>query len=181
MSSHEIGKKEIELEELWPFLTAYEHATTEQLSLVCAGEDPDFICARADTSKIGIELTKVTRDPRDKVAERILLQKHEMEPYETIEKIHLLIEKKEKARQNRYIKNIRDTILVLQLVDASLDSLKYILKTLQNEFNNHGFYEIWLADYSGHEAYGDIELFGLFPPKMWGFYQRPQPSRKPYG
>lgn len=31
------------------------------------------------------------------------------------------------------------------------------------------------------EAYGDIELFGLFPRQWWGRHSRPWPDRKPYG
>ena len=44
-----------------------------------------------------------------------------------------------------------------------------------------GFLEVWLADYTGIEAYGDIELFGLKPEKYWGFHERESPSLKPYG
>ncbi len=39
---------------------------------------------------------------------------------------------------------------------------------LCDDFNDHGFAEIWLADYTGLEAYGDIELFCLYPSEQWG-------------
>jgi hypothetical protein len=72
-------------------------------------------------------------------------------------------------------------MLVLQLVDGSLDVLRHLLDGMNDEFEDHGFAEVWLADYSGLEAYGDIELFGLFPNQWWGHHQRPWPDRKPYG
>jgi len=72
-------------------------------------------------------------------------------------------------------------MLVLQLVDGSLDVLQLLLAGMNDEFKDHGFAELWLADYSALEAYGDIELFGLFPEKWWGYHQRPWSDRKPYG
>jgi len=181
MSDQEIGKKEVELYELYPFLEAYKWATRQSLSLIESGENPDFLCARQDGGVVGVELTKVTRDPRDIFLEKVLNRKKEIDPYETQEYIHHLIEKKETARVARYSLRIEDNILVLQLVDGSLDSLKWILEELEGDFADHGFSEIWLADYSGLKAYRDIELFGLYPKRWCGYHQRPRPDRKPYG
>ena len=181
MSDQQIGKKELETEEFIPFLEAYEFATEERLTLLCGGESPDFICLRPDKSEIGIELAKVMRDPEDSFWDRILEKKMEIDPYEAQEQIHRLIQKKEKVRQDRYVKNVKETILVFQLVDGSLDSLRYVIESLNGDFDDHGFFEVWLTDYSGHDAYGDVELFGLFPSTRWGYYQRPNPGRKPYG
>lgn len=41
-------------------------------------------------------------------------------------------------------------------------------KALQLGFSNYGFIELWIDDYRGLEAYGDIELFGLFTGKLYG-------------
>jgi len=57
--------------------------------------------------------------------------------------------------------------------DAQADRIK--------DFESYGFDEIWIADYTGLEAYGDIELFCLYPSEWWGFYERPNPYAKPYG
>ena len=65
MSDQQIGKKEVEREELYPFLEAYEWVTGESLSLVESGENPDFVCKRPDGSEVGIELSKITRDPHN--------------------------------------------------------------------------------------------------------------------
>jgi hypothetical protein len=180
MSDQEIGKKEGERIDLYPFLDAYQWATGEQLLVSHGGESPDFICTRPSGREVGIEMTMVMRDPRDAFWERILDRKEEMETFEVLEEIQKLIERKQKVRRSRYTENVENTILVLQIVDSSLDSLMFILEDLKGEFDGHGFCEVWLADYSGREAYGDIELFCLFPHEQWGFYQRPW-SGKPYG
>jgi hypothetical protein len=181
VSDQEIGKKEGERIDLYPFLDAYQWATGERLSLLHCGESPDFICTRSNSREVGIEMAMVMRDKRDAFWQRILDKKVTMEPLEALDKIQKLIDRKEELRGSRYTKNVKNAILVLQLVDGSLYSLRFILKDLKGEFDSHGFCEVWLADYTGREAYGDIELFCLVPPERWGFYQRPCPYRKPYG
>jgi len=182
MSDQEIGKKEIERDELALFLEAYEHATGERLEMRASGENPDFVCARADGSQVGVELTKILRDHHVARWERILDRKETMGNYEMLEFIAHQLERKEKARAKRYVKNVPETILVLQLVDGSLlQSFRGILEGLENDFADHGFAEVWLADYSDVDAYGDIELFGVYSQTQWGHRERPWPDRKPYG
>lgn len=181
MSDQEIGKKEVEREELYPFLEAYEWVTGERLFLVESRESPDFVCKRSDNSEVGIELAKVTRDPEEIFWDEVVKGTPQIDAYAATEYMHYLIEKKERARSARYVSRVKDNILVLQLVDGSLDGIMWIFDGLQADFTDHGFSEIWLADYSEYEAYGDIELFGLYPEKWWGYHQRPWPERKPYG
>ena len=181
MNDKEIGKKEVERMELDPFLEAYRHSTGRVFKCCWGLENPDFICERDSGEKIGIELTKVMRDPRDKFWEQVLFRKEEPESYEFLETIFHLIEKKEEARKKRYVEAVGDIILVLQITDGSLNNIAPMLDGLEDDFNGYGFEEIWLADYSGLEAYGDIELFCLYPARIFGFYQRPRPDRKPYG
>jgi hypothetical protein len=181
MSDKELGKKLAEGMELDPFLDAYEWTTGTALSVLEASENSDFICVRANGEFIGVELTKVMR--RGDIArwERILHHKGEMTRFDMLMKIQALIEKKEEARSARYSYRVGQTILVLQLVDGSLNGLMDLRAGLSIDIENQGFAEIWLADYSGIEPYGDIELFGLFPPKWRGYHQRSCPDRKPYG
>ena len=181
MSDQQIGKKMVEQSELEPFLEAYEWVTGESLSVIEADESPDFVCERPDGSRLGIELSKVTRDKQDIFWEKVLDRKYEIEANEAAEYIHHLLDRKEKARATRYALKSAKNMLVLQLVDGALDNIMWVFDGLQGDFIDHGFEEIWLADYSGFEAYGDIELFGLYPDHWWGYHQRPWPNRKPYG
>jgi hypothetical protein len=181
VSDQQIGKKEIELDELVPFLEAYELCTGEALSIADTGENPDFVCAREDGNFVGIELTKVMRDPETAWWEGILERTEHMEYHEALEQMDILISRKDTARERRYSVRVPETILVLQLVDRPLVGFVHYLEGLRDDFRNHGFVEVWLADYSGREAYGDIELFGLFPLDSWGYYRRPRPDRKPFG
>ncbi len=181
MSDQYNGKKEVEKGELDLFLDAYELATGIRLEITFGTESPDFICIQPNGEKIGVELTKITRDPRDASWEIILEKKEEMDSYEALEEMQRLVDKKEKTRVKWYNKNVEKTILVFQLIDCSIETLKSTLEDLKYEFKDHGFCEIWLADYTGLEAFGDIELFCLFPLKCWGFYKRLWQNQKPYG
>jgi hypothetical protein len=123
----------------------------------------------------------VMRDPATAWWERILEPKEHMEYDEAIAQMDFLIERKDAARKRRYSLRVPETILVLQLVDRPLNGFVHCLEGLQDDFKNHGFVEVWLADYSGHEAYGDIDLFGVFPLDRWGYYCRSRPDRKQFG
>lgn len=181
MSDQELGKKQVEGRKLDPFLEAYEWTTKSTLSVVEVGESPDFVCARETGKFIGLELTRAMRRRDIARWERILDRKEEMGPHDMLMELQALLEQKEEARRARYVTRVPQTMLVLQLVDGSLDVLQYLLDGMNDEFKNHGFAGVWLADYSGLEAYGDIELFGLFPDKWWGYHSRLWPDRKPYG
>lgn len=181
-SDQDIGKKEIETSELIPFLDAYECVTGEKLSFSFdPTENPDFICQRPDGGILGVELTKVTEDRAVAFWQRLRYGEVMIDPFKCQETIHNLIERKEKARVAPYAANVRECILVLQLMDGSLRQVRSGLDGLQQDFESHGFSEIWIADYSGLDAYGDVELFGLFPAQWRGYHQRPWPDRKPYG
>jgi hypothetical protein len=181
MSDQQNGKKELERIMLHPFLEAYEWVTGESLTLIFCDESPDFICKQQNGKEVGIELTSVTRKPEDIFFGKILYHKEEMDAYSAQKFIHDLIEKKEVSRIKNYTTKVLENILVLQLEDCPLKTLQVGMEGLQADFANHGFKEIWLADNSGLKVYGDIELFGLFPEKWWGYHARPWPDRKPYG
>ncbi|MDP3014211.1 MAG: hypothetical protein Q8M92_08230 [Candidatus Subteraquimicrobiales bacterium] len=144
-------------------------------------ESPDFICIRPDGYFVGIELTRVTEDHDVAFWDCVRYGEVRIDPFKTQELIQYLIERKEKARSVRYTKKVSENILVLQLVHGSLDQLRGAFDGLENDFTSHRFCEVWLADYSGFEVYGDIELFGLYPSRWWGRHGRVWPDRKPYG
>jgi hypothetical protein len=181
MSNQELGKKERETNELLPFLDAREWVTGETLVIVDRTENPDFICRRVDGRELGVELTKRTRAKENILWERLLEGKDYIGNYQALELMHHLLEKKVRARLARYSKRVSECVLVIQFVDGVIEALTYMLRDLEGDFVAHGFSELWLADYSGLEAYGDSEIFGLFPNHWWGFHKRPWPDRKPYG
>lgn len=182
MSDQQMAKKESERIGLDYFIDAYEWVTGERLNQLCSCESPDFICARATEQQIGVELTEVRRGLWDALWDRILHLKYEADAQATLDRIFELIQKKDNARSINYGNWADKTILVLQLCDCSLWSLRqFLTDDIREDFSAYGFVEIWLADYTEIEAYRDIELFGLFPLKWWGYHRRENPYRKPYG
>lgn len=176
----QFGKKELERIALDYFIDAYKYTTGEELSLFASGEHPDFICNRSNNEIVGIEFVCDINE-KDRLI-KITDDRHKPDPQDTLYNIYELIDGKEEKRKNYYIKNVDNTILVIQLLGCSLQSLlPFITEDLKNDFADYGFVEIWLADYTGIEAYRDIELFGLSPTKWWGYHQRENPYRKPYG
>ena len=49
-----------------------------------------------------------------------------------------------------------------------------------DEYTEAGFAEIWIADHSTIDAFGCVELFGLHPERIAGYYALTA-GRKPYG
>ena len=172
-SDREIGKKELELIQLNYFLEAYKYATGNKFSpFVASFENPDFLVEDKDGRVLGVELTKLMRPPDEQ---------EEPDPYGQLEDIHYIIDKKEKARKERYVKKVADTILVVEVVDGTLSDFIYFLEGLKGDYSDHGFAEIWLSDYSDVDAYSNVELFCIFPEENWGFFERPNAGSKPYG
>jgi hypothetical protein len=63
------------------------------------------------------------------------------------------------------------SILVLSTPDCPISEIVYHFDAqLQTEFVESGFTEIWIADHTAVDAYGDIELFGLVPKRWWGYH-----------
>lgn len=182
MSGQDLGKKEDERSALHYFLDAYEWVTGEKLIELGHSECPDFVCARPTGEKVGVELVRVMRDPEMAQFERIIDRKYQAEPQGTLDRIFDLLDEKDDKRSNNYGHWANKTILVLQLLDCSILSLQpFLTDDLKNDFADNGFVEIWLADYTGIDAYKDIELFGLLPSEWWGYHQRENPYQKPYG
>jgi len=182
VSDRELGKKMNEEEELFFFLEAYKKNVKEYLSYNFGrGERPDFICYRPDGTSVGVELVRVMRDPMLAQAKYIIDRIDFMDSENAVEMLYEMIEKKEKKRRQSDWTLPENTILVIQFVDCPVTNLYQLDESLKDDFRSYGFDEIWIADYTGLEAYGDIELFCLYPSEWWGFYERENPRRKPYG
>jgi len=181
-SDKDFGRKEIELTELFQFLEAYEIVTGFKFDSIIKNERPDFITHRSDGLSKGIELTKITKDPDTQFFERILRMKITEDHDFVLNELYRLIEQKEQKIKDGNWALPQNTLLVLQLMHINISDLLWAFdKSLQKDFTGYIFSEIWIADYSGIEAYGDIELFCLKPKKLWGFHQRLNPDKKPYG
>ena len=178
MSDQQIGKREQESIYLYPFIEAYERATGEALSVGSGPDPPDFIGIRETGEEIAIEITRIMRDPETAHWDEILFRKESMAPYDALDLIFTRLEEKETKRGKNYGRWADRTILVLQLMDCLVESLLFALETLEDDFTSHGFLEVWLADYSD-DGYDTVELFGLYPKEIWGYYERP--FEKPYG
>ena len=177
VSQQDSVKKTVESGDLRHFLEAYEWTTSERLTVLESCERPDFICARPDGSRVGLELVKVT-DPELRSAHETLYGRYSMEAGEAIDWILAAIERKEAKRQEEDWTYSDNTILVVQLMDCRLSSMSYLLENA--DYKPHKFREIWVADYAGIEPFGIVELFGLHPPEWWGHHER-YAGRKPFG
>jgi hypothetical protein len=172
----DLAKKMVEEIELGYFLRAYRDAVGQELSVCDSKESPDFVCNRPDGSLVGIELTKVVRDPESRFADEVFFHREAMNPIAAMLGVYYRIAAKELKRQ-RPNWSFRDrTILVVQIMECPLARFSDELEPFPDP---HGFAEIWLAEYSEREAYGNIELFGLHPADRWGYH--PAVRGKPYG
>jgi hypothetical protein len=174
---NERAKKMVEEMELEYFLAAYEEATDDPLSLLTSSERPDFICTRPDDTRVGLELVKVVRDPQSKWIDQVFFNSEFMRPVDALLGVFEAVQTKESKRQSPGWKLKENTILVVQVMDCPLD--QFAGQFERGSFVEHGFEEIWLADYSELEAYSNIEVFGLYPDHIWGHYS--QERGKPYG
>jgi hypothetical protein len=181
MSDQEFAKKFEEEVDLEDFLEAYEYVTGERIAKVRSSERPDFICVRENDEHIGIELTKVMRDPESAFWDLTLRSEKYMDPIDAIMEVGALLDKKETLRKQDDWLFPDNTILVFQLMDAPLAEVgAHLDNDLQKDFSETGFKEIWLADYTLLEPYGVVELFGLYPLDWWEYYRR-EDLGKPFG
>jgi len=149
-----VPDKESERELLDHFLKARQRATGRSLTFDDVAERPDFICVRRNRVRVGVEVTKVTFGPDGRLG---------LDP---VDEVIRLIEKKEASRALDGWLFADRSILVLGCPHDSIADLAPDL-LLRPNLPQHGFLEIWLADFTQEEAFGNVELFGLYPAK-WG-------------
>src|SRR5574341_1088501 len=145
------------------FVSAYGHATGRSLAKVASGERPDFICRWGRAKPVGVELTLVP----------IGLLGAVFSLYDAAS------DKAEKMKAPGWTLPDR-TILVLMVDEPTPELAQKDPDQLLSEFKL-GFLEVWVADRSGLDAYGNYELFGLYPRRWLGLHRRPNWNSKPYG
>ena len=182
LSNQDIGKKAAEENDLEPFLKEYERITNFPLKIIERTERPDFIVQRSDGTQLGIELTKIMRDPESTYWARVLNGEEQADPIDTAIHLQELIYRKDIKRSESNWKLSKRTVLLLQLMDSSIDQVVLFLDVqIIKEINKTGFFEIWIGDYSILEAYGTIQLYGIKPKKWRGLHDHLNSGKKPYG
>ena len=182
LSDKQYGKKLVEEMELEPFLKEYEWITGLSLQLVGRAERPDFIAQRSDGTELGIELSKIMRDPKSAFWARVLSGEEFADPVESAIRLQELIYRKDAKRSGSGWTLPDRTVLVLQLMDSSIGQVAFFLdEQVIKELNETGFFEIWLADYTILEAFGTIQLYGIKPEKWQGLHDHSRTGNKPYG
>ena len=182
LSDQEYGKKLVEEIELEPFLKEYELVTGLALQHVDRAERPDFIAQRSDGTELGIELSKIMRDPQSTFWARVLSGDEFADPVETAIYLQELIYRKDVKRSGSGWTLPDRTMLILQLMDSLFDQvISFLDKQVIRELNETGFFEIWLADYTILEAFGTIQLYGIKPERWQGLHDHSKRGNKPYG
>lgn len=187
MSDKDHFKKMIEVEEISLFTYAYERATGQTLQMIEAGERPDFVCKRPNGRRVGVELTKAIADQLaykwDRTSSlewRGTSNRAQVTGYDMPWAMCRAADDKQKKVARGGWRNAKQIILVLQIVEVPLRQIKrFIDDTVLDDLKSFDFLEIWAADYSELDAYGNVELF-CFKPRKWRGYHR-RPPDKPYG
>ncbi|MBC8180042.1 hypothetical protein H8E88_02855 [candidate division KSB1 bacterium] len=180
--TQEIWKKDSETNDLFYFIESYNACVGIDLQLIEQSERPDFICKNHQGEKVGIELSKVTRDPRDKQWDRIVRKKEFLDSEEAISMILDQVFRKNKKLYENDWNLPEETILILQLYDTPLSELHPLLfKDHFIDLFDTKFMEIWLGDYTQIEPFDCVDLFCLMPEEMFGTYTNFNQSKKPFG
>jgi hypothetical protein len=178
MSDKDLGKKLVEEEHLLQFLDAYETVTGIALGIRSRSESPDFICAYPSGELVGVELARSPHDYDMRVHDRIWTD-GVLSSFDLLASISSIVATKERKRQSHCWPN---SILVVELLDYSLESLAWASDAaFADGFWDTGFHEVWLADHSTLEQFGEVRLIGLYPLRVFGIHHQPALEGKPYG
>ncbi|MBM3748755.1 MAG: hypothetical protein FJW34_23520 [Acidobacteria bacterium] len=175
------GKKMVERDELYPFLEEYAYLAGVELTLVGAGERPDFVCEKRGR-RYGLELVKAMRDPVQRGWEVILGSDSHLHGLDAAALVQEVAYSKDKKRRSPGWRYPKSTILVIQLVGSDGEEMaSYLDDQLMDEMAETGFREIWIADYSPMEPYGTIQLIGVKPKRWRGAHPHRFYGMKPFG
>lgn len=181
MSDSQLGKKMVEEEHLYRFLSAYEEVTGEALTLICGGERPDFICERASGRRVGIELTRPRHNYEMAQWDRIWAPDRTMDTCDLISAIYDIVRDKSAKLSEPDWRLPTSTILVVELIDYTFRWPALADGIESDDFADTGFEEIWLSDNSTIEAFGGVRLIGLYPATICGTHQQSSLEGKPFG
>jgi hypothetical protein len=168
----------VEEERLFQFLDAYQTVTGTPLNLRSRSESPDFLCSYPSGELVGVELARSPHDYETRLDDRIWTD-CALPSFDLLASVAELVAAKEQLRQSNHW---RSTILVIELLDYSFESLAWTSDpSLAKDFSDTGFLEIWLADHSTIEPFGEVCLIGLYPSAIFGVHWQPALEGKPFG
>ena len=105
-----------------------------------------------------------------------------MSAHDLLAAVQVILANKQQKRQSVHWRTPHSTILVIELLDYTFDSLSWMRdSSFSSDYANAGFLEIWLADFSTLDAYDEVRLIGLYPPELWGVHHQAALEGKPYG
>jgi hypothetical protein len=131
---------------------------------------------------VGIEVTKVMRDPESAFWDRVLKGEEFASPIDGALVLQELVYRKDTKRASQGWMLRDRAMLVLQLMDCPVDEVAPLLdQEVLAEMCETGFLEIWLADYTILDAYGTVQLFGIKPTEWQGLHPHSGAGTKPYG
>lgn len=175
------GRKMVEATELDPFLDEYEYVTGVELTVVAAGERPDFICEKRG-KRLGLELVKAMQDPGQRHWNIIFKGEGLLHGLDAAILVQEATYKKEKKRASAGWRYPKSTILVIQLIGSDGEQMaKHLDEELMDEMAETGFREIWIADYSPMEPHGTVQLIGVKSKRWRGLHRHRFDGMKPYG
>jgi hypothetical protein len=175
------GKKMVERDGLDPFLEEYAHVTGAALTLIAAGERPDFTCVKR-RRRYGLEVVRAMQNPVDRGWDVILGRDGELHGLDAAILVQETVYRKEQKRASTGWDHARSTILVLQLIGSDGEEMaEYLDDQIMDEMAETGFVEIWIADESPIEPYGTVQLIGVKPKRWRGVHRHRFYGRKPYG
>jgi hypothetical protein len=180
MSDQYHWKKQSERDDLDWFLSAYAEATGHSLAVLDASEAPDFVCETENGQQVGVELTKIIGSPEAQRWYRLFGSGAMNFSADIANEIWgAAVEKAKRLPRGRW--KTFETILAIQLFDNPLSETHRGLEQIDcDDFAQLGFAEIWVADHSTLDAYDRVELFGIYPERIAGYYELTA-SCKPYG
>jgi hypothetical protein len=175
------GKKMVEAMELEPFLDEYVHVTGTELTVVAAGERPDFICKKHGRC-FGLELVKAMQDHTQRVGDIIFRGESHLHGVDAAMLVQETVYLKEGKRASVGWRYPKSAILVIQLIGSDGEEMAQFLDDqLMDEMAATGFHEIWIADYSPMAPYRTVQLVGVKPKRWRGAHQHRFFGTKPYG
>jgi len=174
------GKKMVERDEAQRFVEEYTRVTGAQLVLVGAGERPDFVCEKRGR-RCGLELVRAMRNPVQREWDVILGGDSHLHGLDAALLVQEAVYIKEKKRSSSGWRYPQSAILVIQLIGSDGEEVaEYLDDQIMDEMTVTGFREIWVADYSPMEEYGEIQLIGVKPRRWRGVHRHRLYGTKPY-